>query len=72
MSQTKCVLQNLNDLGKINNTPRLDAVDKMIQWGSTTVQERTDGRGGVQNPEIPKAFQNRAQLNPIVKTVKNC
>jgi len=23
-------------------------------------------------PEIPKAFQNRAKLNPIVKTVKNC
>ena len=35
------------------------------------------GRGGgglgVQNPpEIPKAFQNRTKLNPIVKTVKNC
>jgi len=23
-------------------------------------------------PEIPKAFQNRAKLSPIVKTVKNC
>ena len=22
--------------------------------------------------EIPKALQNRAKLNPIVKTVKNC
>ena len=35
-------------------------------------------RGGVwvvQNPppaEIPKALQNRAKLNPIVRTVKNC
>jgi len=31
--------------------------------------------GGVQTPpppEIPKALQNRAKLNPIVKTVKNC
>ena len=30
-------------------------------------------RGGVQppSPEIPKALQNRAKLNPIVKTVKN-
>jgi len=29
--------------------------------------------GGVSTPsEIPKAFQNRAKLNPIVKTVKNC
>jgi len=28
---------------------------------------------GVQTPsEIPKALQNRAKLNPIVKTVKNC
>jgi len=31
---------------------------------------------GVQPPppvtEIPKALQNRAKLNPIVKTVKNC
>jgi len=23
-------------------------------------------------PPIPKAFQNRSKLNPIVKTVKNC
>ena len=23
-------------------------------------------------PEIPKALQNRAKLNPTVKTVKNC
>ena len=31
-------------------------------------------RGGVQPPppDIPKAHQNRAKLNPIVKTVKNC
>ena len=29
--------------------------------------------GGVFNPpKIPKALQNRAKLNPIVKTVKNC
>jgi hypothetical protein len=31
------------------------------------------GAWGVQPPlEIPKALQNRAKLNPIVKTVKNC
>ena len=32
-------------------------------------------RGGSSNlppPEIPKALQNRAKINPIVKTVKNC
>ena len=41
-------------------------------------QWRTEGGGGVWGggstppPEIPKALQNRAKLNPIVKTVKNC
>jgi hypothetical protein len=31
------------------------------------------GVWGVQTPlEIPKALQNRAKLNPVVKTVKNC
>jgi len=36
-------------------------------------QWRTEvGVWGVHTPsEIPKAFQNRAKLNPIVKTVKN-
>ena len=34
-------------------------------------QWRTDW-GGSKPPEIPKALQNRAKLNPIVKTVKNC
>ena len=37
------------------------------------VQWRTGGWFGVFNPpEIPKALENRAKLNPIVKTVKNC
>ena len=40
-------------------------------------QWRTERGGvwGVQTPpppEIPKALQNHAKLNPIVKTVKNC
>ena len=39
-------------------------------------QRRTEGGGvwGVQTPppEILRALQNRAKLNPIVKTVKNC
>ena len=35
-------------------------------------QWRTEGGvGGFKLPEIPKALQNHAKLNPIVKTVKN-
>ena len=35
------------------------------------MQWRTEGGFGVfkKTPEIPKALQNRAKLNPIVKTV---
>ena len=41
------------------------------------MQWRTEGGFGMFKPppcppEIPMAFQNRAKLNPIVKTVKNC
>ena len=43
---------------------------------TAVTQWRTEGEGGfgVFNPppEIPKALQNCAKLNPIVKTVKNC
>jgi len=36
-------------------------------------QWRTGRGSNPPNPhEIPKALQNRAKLNPIVKTVKNC
>jgi len=53
---------------------------QLIDWFimvfvSTCVQWRTEGGfWGLQppHPEIPKALQNRAKLNPIVKTVKNC
>ena len=35
-------------------------------------QWRTEGGlEGFKPPEIPKALQNRAKLNPIVKAVKN-
>jgi len=37
---------------------------------STASQWRTEGGGSTPPPEIPKALQNRAKLNPIVKTVK--
>jgi len=38
------------------------------------LQWRTEGGLGCSTPppEIPKALENRAKLNPIVKTVKNC
>jgi len=37
-------------------------------------QWRTEGELGVSTPppEIPKALQNRAKLNPTVKIAKNC
>ena len=37
-----------------------------------TLQRRTGGGVQPPPPEIPKALQNRATLNQIVKTVKNC
>jgi len=35
---------------------------------------RGGGLGGIPPPppQIPKALQNRAKLNPTVKTVQNC
>ena len=45
---------------------------------SSSDEPRAGGGGGggfgesKPPPEIPKALQNRAKLNPIVKTVKNC
>ena len=46
--------------------------DTVLSNGYT--QWRSEGEFGVQlpTPEIPKALQNRAKLNSIVKTVKNC
>ena len=39
-----------------------------------SIQWRTKGvfKPPLPPSEIPKALQNRAKLNPIVKTVKNC
>ena len=48
----------------------------LLSFPLPTVAYRGRGGWGVQptppNPEIAKALQNRAKLNPIVKTVKNC
>jgi len=46
-----------------------------VSWhlGYVHFQWRTEGGLGGSNPlEISKALQNRAKVNPIVKTVKNC
>ena len=45
----------------------------IIQFPCPPNQWNTERGGGfTPHPEIPKALQNRARLNPIVKTVKNC
>ena len=44
--------------------------------GHPMIEHSGDRGGGLgcstPPPEIPKVIQNRAKLNPIVKTVKNC
>ena len=45
-------------------------VQHLVSSHSVGGRPARDGHGTV--PEIPKALQNRAKLNPIVKTVKNC
>ena len=53
------------------NVCHLRGIGFLHQW-------RAEGGGGgvwggaQTSPEIPRALQNRAKLNPIVKTVKNC
>jgi len=44
------------------------------ELGGTSGVPTGGGVGGFKPPppEIPKAHQKRAKLNPIVKTVKNC
>jgi len=48
----------------------------MLKFYPTLNQAMTSdvprGGGSTPRPEIPKDLQNRAKLNPIVKTVKNC
>jgi len=57
-------VQNKKGKGRVKCKKQVKLCD---QW-------RTGG-GGCSTPlppEIPKALENRAKLNPIVKTVKNC
>ena len=53
-----------------NSAEHADIVVKADGRGRCTVLWRTEG--GFKPPEIPKALQNRAKPNPIVKTVNNC
>jgi len=59
-----------------NRKARMDM--KRTAWGWAVSSGVPSGGGEVFGmfktppPEIPKALQNRAILNPIVKTVKNC
>ena len=58
-----------------NKTKRLDQIrNEIIRKEIETSGVPRGGLGGstFQTPEIPKALQNRAKHNPIVKTVKNC
>jgi len=46
---------------------------RSIWWENISGVPREGVTGSTPPPlEITKAFQNRAKLNPIVKTVKNC
>ena len=71
-----CCLEKLkkgSNAGHFDNESRV--AEKSVLGSTRTPQDqwRTEGVGGYNPPaEIPKAFQNRAKLNPIVKTVKNC
>ena len=44
----------------------------IVPWDISGVPRGGFGMFKPPPPEIPKALQNRAKLNPIVKTVKNC
>ena len=50
--------------------------ESVCSWKTLVIASNVPWGGevwGVQTPpEIPKALQNRAKLNPIVQTVKNC
>ena len=56
------------------NSREITAVTESSVWLSIDPVAYRGGRrlGGSNLPEIPKALQNRAKLNPIVKTVKIC
>jgi len=72
------ILKYVDKLNKRNeNTERSGRERGMEKLPVAKISRVTGGGGGggfkpPPPPEIPKALQNRANLNPIVKTVKNC
>jgi len=48
------------------------AIFRAVQEDSGVLRGGLGGSTPLPIHEIPKALQNRAKLNPIVKTVKNC
>jgi len=68
LERFETLLSNKVRCGTGGNLPAIAGFLGDKQW-------RIEGEvWGVQTPppEIPKALKNRAKLNPIVKTVKNC
>ena len=53
----------------VNKLLPQESLDKCFQCGT---EGGWGGSAPPPPPEIPKALQNRAKLNPIVKTIKNC
>jgi len=56
-------------------TPHNTVITNILEKYTAAVQRPTEGGrglGGSNFPEIPKTLQDRAKLNQIVKTVKNC
>jgi len=54
------------------NNASLHKAHGIYFWLASLLQI-TEGRGVPSPPpQFPKSLQNRAKLNPIVKTVKNC
>ena len=58
----------------LSNTAKLVVTFSNHQYTKGSTQWRTEGGLGGSNPppKFMKALQNRAKLNPIVKSVKNC
>ena len=59
----------------LSNSNRLESSETIIvcsEYLMAVAYRGGDRVGELKSPQIPNALQNRAKLNPIVKTVKNC